>query len=134
MSLKRLTLLFLLTHLSLILYLLEQVIQTHLLVIKFLGIKEMYGGVNDLINKILSNPIIIFEDESLIDLLNKILTCKLFKLLIISESKDSLSTDVSNSIFSSDILKLSLVEYYILYIRLLDYSLPNYFFIKEEID
>ena len=54
----------------------------------------MYGGVNDLINKILSNPIIIFEDESLIDLLNKILTCKLFKLLIISESKDSLSTDV----------------------------------------
>ena len=101
---------------------------------KVLGIKEMYGGVNDLINKILSNPIIIFEDESLIDLLNKILTCKLFKLLIISESKDSLSTDVSNSIFSSDILKLSLVEYYILYIRLLDYSLPNYFFIKEEID
>lgn len=134
MSLKRLTLLFLLTHPKSYPLFVRAGDSNSFVGNKFLGIKEMYGGVNDLINKILSNPIIIFEDESLIDLLNKILTCKLFKLLIISESKDSLSTDVSNSIFSSDILKLSLVEYYILYIRLLDYSLPNYFFIKEEID
>lgn len=92
------------------------------------GINEMYKNVNRLINEILSNPIIVFEDEKLIDLLNEILSCKLFQLFIAYKAKNS----ILDSVLTSDSLKSVFVEYYKLYIRLLKYSLPNSFFISDD--
>lgn len=45
------------------------------------GIHTLYKVVTKTIDKILSNPTIIFEDENLIELLNEIYNCKLFNLI-----------------------------------------------------
>lgn len=96
------------------------------------GIKVMYKTVTDLIHKILSNPIIIFEDESLVDLLNELSSCRLFDWFRIYISKESIAVDWEE--FSpTDQLKPILIEYYQLYIRLLKYTSPNSFSINDEI-
>lgn len=96
------------------------------------GIKVMYKTVTDLIHRILSNPIVIYEDNSLIDLLNDISSCRLFNLFRIYISKESIAIDWERYCLV-DQLSPILIEYYQLYIRLLKYASPNSFSINDDI-
>lgn len=96
------------------------------------GTKAMYNTITDLIHRILSNPIIIFEDNSLIDLLNELSSCHLFDLFRIYISKESTDKDWER-ISHEYQLKPILIEYYQLYIRLLKYASPHSFSINDDI-
>lgn len=97
------------------------------------GIHTLYKVVIKIIDKILSNPTIIFEDKNLIELLNEIYNCELFDLIRIYESKDSIAIKRLKDVIFTVGLKSTLVEYYKLYIRLLKYSSPNSFYISDDI-
>ena len=96
------------------------------------GIHTLYKVVTKTIDKILSNPTIIFEDENLIELLNEIYNCKLFNLIRIYNSKESIAINCLKNVISTVELKSALIEYYKLYIRLLKYSSPNSFYINND--
>ena len=96
------------------------------------GIHTLYKVVTKTIDEILSNPTIIFEDENLIELLNEIYNCKLFNLIRIYNSKESIAINCLKDAISIVELKSALIEYYKLYIRLLKYSSPNSFYINND--
>lgn len=96
------------------------------------GINIMHTMVTTFVNKILSSPTIIFEDEELIDLLNEISTCSLFELLMLNKTKKLIAGECSESIFSAKALKDALIQYYKLYVYLLKYTSPNSFCINDD--
>ena len=96
------------------------------------GIHTLHKIVTKIIDKILSNPTIIFEEENLIELLNEIYNCKLFDLIRIYNSKESIAINCLEDVISTVGLKSALIEYYKLYIRLLKYSSPNSFYINND--
>lgn len=95
------------------------------------GINKMHNMVTTFINKILSSPTIVFEDENLIDLLNEISFCELFDLLMLNKGKEHIIGEHYGSIFSTEALKNALIQYYKLYVRLLKYTSPNSFCIND---
>ena len=97
------------------------------------GIHTLYKVATRIIDKILSNPTIIFEDKNLIDLLNKIYNCELLNLIRIYKSKEPVDVNYLKYVIPLVKLKSAIVEYYKLYIRLLRYSSPNSFCINDDI-
>lgn len=98
------------------------------------GIDTMYNMVTIFINKILSTPTIVFEDEDLIDLLNEISICDLFDLLVLNKTKECfIASECYKSVFSAEALKNALIQYYKLYVRLLKYTSPNSFCINDNV-
>lgn len=97
------------------------------------GVNIMHRMVSTFINKILSSPIVIFEDEKLIDLLNEISFCDLFNLSMMHNNKDLINRENWGYIFTTEELKNALIQYYKLYINLLKYTTPNTFCINENI-
>ncbi|WP_337793934.1 hypothetical protein [Phocaeicola plebeius] len=102
-----------------------------LITIDEFGINKMHNMVTTFINKILSNPTIILEDEKLIDLLNEISCCELFHLLMLNKGKERIIGEHCESIFSTETLKNALIQYYKLYVHLLRYTSPNSFYIND---
>lgn len=98
---------------------------------KDFDVKKIYRSIDKLINSILSNPTIIFEDDDLIDLLNSISTCRLFDLLQMCEAGEYIAKDTLN-LALSNLLNLAITDFYTFYLCLLRYSSPSSFFIKEE--
>jgi hypothetical protein len=87
-----------------------------------IDLKEIRTDTLKLIERILSSPSIIFEDENLIKLLNKISNCTLYKTMILIDFIYPKSLPDYGS---------QAKEYYELYLDILKYTTPHCFYFKK---
>lgn len=92
-----------------------------------INLKDICSKTMKLIDKTLSSPNIIFEDENLIKLLHAINICDFHKYLLVS------TTSNTKIPINSTIVNKLITEYYMLYLSLLKYTSTNNFrFEKRE--
>lgn len=96
---------------------------------KDFNFKTKENIVNLFANKILSRPIMIFEDVDLVNLLSEIEKCSLRELYFIYVMKSSIYEETLDRMLNEKLYS-ALVEYYKLYQRTLQFVSPKCYYIK----
>lgn len=90
-----------------------------------INLKNKATSLMELIQKTLSTPSIIFEDENLIKLLNRIHHCSFFEAILAFTLKPSFKTEIPYSPTKN------VTDFYLLYNHLLKYTTPHNFYFEK---